>query len=75
MTRPEAVAVAECWTINAVMPGPGDGEIAAGVLNMDRLGIPIAGDSSGQSLRGVFAIRVRRAAPAEKTRYDASAAG
>jgi hypothetical protein len=47
------VGVDEGWPINAEMPRPADGKVGVGFFNVDRLRIPIAGQSSGQPIRGV----------------------
>ena len=41
------VAVDQGCTLNAVMPGPGNGEVGVALLEVDRLGFPIAGQARG----------------------------
>src|SRR5215472_18417761 len=49
----DAVVIDEGRTVDAIVPGPGDGEAGLSVLDMDRLGLTIASQSSGQPLGGI----------------------
>src|ERR1700736_2236982 len=49
----DSVAVDEGGAVDAIMPGPGDGEVGLSLLDMDRLGLAIASQASGQPLGGV----------------------
>jgi hypothetical protein len=46
----DAVAIDEGRTVDAIVPGPGNGEAGLSVLDMDRFGLTIASQSSGQPL-------------------------
>ena len=43
----DSVAIDEGGAVDAIMPGPGDGEVGLSLLDMDRLGLAIASQASG----------------------------
>src|SRR5215467_5304046 len=47
------VAVNEAGALDAVVPGPGDGEVAVGLLDVDYFRISVAGQASGKPFRGI----------------------
>src|SRR5215469_5917497 len=70
----DSVAVYESCTVEVVMPGPGDGEVGVGLIDVDWIGIAIARQSNGQPLGRIQQPGIAGVGGKQRQRADADKA-